>query len=341
MIAQATKKLIDKQDLSAGESKEVMRLIMSGQATPVQMAAYLTALRLKGETRDEILGSAQAMREKVSRVEHHQENLFDNCGTGGDGAGTFNISTTAAFVLAACGLKLGKHGNRSVSSRCGSADLLQALGANILLSPAQVGRCIDEVGIGFLFAPLLHPAMKQVAPVRKELGFRTVFNVLGPLTNPAFATHQLIGVFDADYTETIASVADELGLKRIFVVFNVEGLDELATVGTNRVSTVRNGRIETFFLDPEDLGFARCRMEDLKGADAEENARITMDILKGKDGPRRDTVILNAALGLLAGDRVETMDEGATLAAEAIDSGKALSTLETFIDFTSGFGDVS
>jgi anthranilate phosphoribosyltransferase len=204
-----------------------------------------------------------------------------------------------------------------------------------------VGRCIDEVGIGFLFAPLLHPAMKQVAPVRKELGFRTVFNVLGPLTNPAFATHQLIGVFDAAYTETIASVGNELGLKRIFVVFNMEGLDELATVGTNRVSTVRNGRVETFFIEPEELGFSKSRVDDLKGAGAEENARITRAILKGKEGPGRDTVILNAALGLMAGESVETIDEGIELAAGAIDSGRALAKLETFIDFTNGFRDVS
>jgi anthranilate phosphoribosyltransferase len=339
MIKLAIDKLIQRKDLSIEESKEVMGLIMSGEASPTQMAAYLTALRLKGETTDEILGSAQAMREKVLRIRHHQDRIFDNCGTGGDGAGTFNISTTASFVLASCGLAVAKHGNRCVSSQCGSADLLQALGANIFLNPDQAGRCIDEVGIGFLFAPLLHPAMKQVAPVRKELGFRTVFNLLGPLTNPAFATHQMIGVFAADYTEKLASVAQDLGIKRVFVIFNLKNVDELTTAGSNRVSIFSNGKLNTFFLAPEDLGFKKSKIEELKGGTAEENAKITLDILKGERGPKRDTVILNSALGLLAGEKTESVEEGIELATECLDSGGALNKLQTFINFTNDFKD--
>ncbi len=276
------------------------------------------------------------MREKVIRVNHHQDKLFDNCGTGGDGTGTFNISTTAAFVLAACGLPVAKHGNRCVSSQCGSADLLQALGANIFLSPAGVGRCIDELGIGFLYAPLFHPAMKNVAPIRRELGFRTVFNLLGPLTNPASVTHQLIGVFDADLTEKLALVAQDLGTRRTFVVFCLQNIDEVTTAGSNKVSAASNGELRTFFLNPEDFGFRRGRIEELEGGGAEENARITDSILKGEKGPRRDTVILNAALALLVGEKVGCMEEGIESATECIDSGKAAAKLKTFVDFTRG-----
>ncbi|MFQ6003085.1 MAG: anthranilate phosphoribosyltransferase [Candidatus Zixiibacteriota bacterium] len=340
MIKLAINKLIQRKDLSAEESKKVMGQIMSQEASPAQVAAYLTALRLKGETPEEILGSAQAMRENVVRIEHHQEKLFDHCGTGGDGAGTFNISTTSAFILAACGLAVGKHGNRCVSSQCGSADLLQALGADIFLSPDQVGTCIDQAGIGFLFAPLLHPAMKHVAPIRKELGFRTVFNILGPLTNPAFATHQLIGVFDADYTEKLALVAQRLGLRKTFVVFNLKNIDELTTLGPNKVSTVSDGTPTSFFLNPEDFGFQKSKIEELKGGTAEENARITLSILKGEKGAKRDTVVFNAALALLVGEIVKSVKEGIDLAAECIDSGRALNKLETFINFTNSFKNV-
>ena len=336
MFEEAIDRLIRGEDLSADETEDAMGFIMSGEASPVQIAAYLTALRAKGETSEEILGSARAMRDKVIRVDHHQARLFDNCGTGGDGAGTFNISTTSAFVLAGCGLALGKHGNRCVSSRCGSADLLQALGASIDLAPAEVGKCIDQIGIGFLFAPLLHPAMKEVAPVRKALGFRTIFNILGPLTNPAFATHQLIGVFDAKYTETMALVARDLGIENILVVFNLEGLDEVTTAGTNRISTVSNGRVETFFVEPEDYGFERTSVDLLKGGEAEENAEITRRILSGGSGPGRDTVVLNSALGLVAAGAAGSIGDGIDLAAACIDAGKALGKLEDFVNFTNG-----
>ena len=339
MIKQATSKILAGENLSADESRQVMQQIMSGDASPVQMAAYLTALRQKGETSEEILGAAQVMRDKVHRVRHHQDVIFDNCGTGGDGAGTFNISTTASFVIAACGLAVGKHGNRSVSSQCGSADVLQALGADISLSSQQMATCIDEIGIGFLFAPSLHPAMKQVAPVRKELGFRTIFNILGPLTNPAFATHQLIGVFDGSYTEPLATAAGKLGIKKVAVVYNLRNIDELTTAGTNRVSFADNGTVRTETLEPRELGFAPCRPEDLSGGTAEESAAITMAILNGEKGPGRDTVILNAAVALMVADKVDDIVSGIAQAAESIDSGRAHRKLTSFVKLTQVLGN--
>ncbi len=339
MIIETTQKIMAGENLSVDESRNVMEQIMSGQVSHVQVAAFLTALRQKGETPEEILGAAQVMREKVCRVEHHQEQLFDNCGTGGDGAGTFNISTTAAFVLTACGLAVGKHGNRSVSSRCGSADLLQALGADIDLTADQMARCIDEIGIGFLFAPSLHPAMKQVSPVRKQLGFRTIFNILGPLTNPAFATHQLIGIFDGEYTEKLAGAASNLGVQKTAVVFNLYNIDELTTAGANKISFSSDGALESVLLEPEEYGFGRCTIEDLRGGTIEENARITRAILKGEQGPKRDTVILNAAVALMVAEHVADIEAGIELAEESIDSGKALKTLQSFVRFTNGFNN--
>jgi anthranilate phosphoribosyltransferase len=337
MISEAIKKLMSSENLTAKESRAVMEQIMNGEASPVQMAAYLTALSRKGETSDEILGSAQAMRDNVRRIEHNQKKTFDNCGTGGDGSGTFNISTTTSLVLAGCGLAVAKHGNRSITSRCGSADLLQTLGARIDLSPEQVGRCIDEIGIGFLFAPNLHPAMKNVAPVRKELGFRTIFNILGPLTNPAFATHQLIGVFDSEYTEKLAIVAKKLGSIETFVVYNLLHIDELTTAGPNRVSVADNGSVTSFRLNHEDYGFNTCRLDDLRGGTAEENADITRAILEGEKGPRRDTVLLNAGVALMVAEEAESVKSGIALATEGIDSGKANAKLNQFIEYTQSF----
>ena len=337
MLKEAIIKLIDRQDLTSDESRAIMEQIMSGDGSAVQIAAYLTALRQKGETSAEIMGSAQAMRENAIRVNHHQPLLFDNCGTGGDGAGTFNISTTASFVLAACGLALGKHGNRSVSSKCGSADLLTALGANINLTPAQIGRCIDKVGIGFLFAPNLHPAMKNVAPIRKELGFRTIFNLLGPLTNPASATHQLIGVFDGKYVPTVAAAARSLGVKRIMVVYNQCRIDELTTAAINEVCFASNGNSENMLIDPSEFGFNKCTIEELGGGTSDENAAITLEILQGQKGPMRDTVILNAAAALMVAESAGSIKDGIKMAGEAIDSGRAQKKLESFIQFTNGF----
>jgi len=340
MIGDATKKLMEQVHLSAEESEQVMHAIMSGSTSSTLVAAYLTALRFKGETAAEILGAARTMRARVTRIEHSQDLLLDNCGTGGDGAGTFNISTTTSFVLAAGGIPIGKHGNRSISSRSGSADLLAALGATITLTPEQVAECIDTIGIGFMFAPLLHPAMKEVAPIRKELGFRTVFNLLGPLTNPAFATHQVIGVFDPFYTEIFAEVAHALGVERVYVVHNESNIDELATTGSNKVSTMGENGVETFTIEPEDFGFKRCRIEDLAGGSAEDNAAITRATFDGQTGPGYDTVVLNAALGFLAAGRVTVLEDGIKLAMATIDSGKAREKLEEFVEGTRRFDRV-
>jgi anthranilate phosphoribosyltransferase len=319
MITEAIRKLMEKQNLTSGESKTVMEQIMSGDTSPVKMSAYLIALRQKGESVDEILGSAQAMREKLRRINHRQEKLVDNCGTGGDGSGTFNISTTTTF---------------SVSSQCGSADLLQALGVDITLTPEQVGKCIDEIGLGFMFAPALHPAMKEVAPIRKELACRTIFNILGPLTNPAFATHQMIGVFDVSYAERLALVTQRLGIKKAFIVHNLKGVDELTTAGLNLVVTASNDTASNINIDPRQYGFEECTLNDLKGGDAKENAGITISILGGEKSPRGDTVVLNAAVGLMAAEVVDKVEDGIKIANECIASGKALSKLKAFVAYT-------
>jgi anthranilate phosphoribosyltransferase len=328
------KQLSEGRNLTDVECGEAMEKIMSGAATPVQTAAFLTALRLKGETTDEIFGAARLLRSKVRPVTHHQEMTFDNCGTGGDCSGTFNISTTAAIIIAACGVPVAKHGNRSVSSSCGSADVLQQLGVELMLSPEQIGECIDEVGFGFLFAPNLHPAMKAVAPVRKELGFRTIFNLLGPLTNPASATHQLIGVFDGRYVEKIAEAARRLGITKVMVVHNQGGVDEIATTGLNYICAAENGTCKSFQLNPIDYHFQLCNVGDLRGGDAAQSANITLSVLKGETGARRDTVILNAAVSLHLVGRTDSIDTGIEMAADSIDSGLALKKLETFAALT-------
>jgi anthranilate phosphoribosyltransferase len=337
MIVDATHMLMDRLDLTVEESRGVMEEIMSAHATPVQVAAYLTALRLKGETADEILGAAQAMRNKVRRIKHRQKRLFDSCGTGGDHSGTFNISTTTAFVIAGCGVPVAKHGNRSVTSQCGSADVLEALGANLELTPEQIGQCIDKIGIGFLFAPNLHPAMKNVAPVRKSLGFRTVFNILGPLTNPAFTTHQMIGVFDPDITEILAMVAKKLGIKNTIVVHNLQCVDELTTASVNKVSVAKNGSAVSYQLHPREFGFETCEPDDLQGGSAQENAAILKAILDGEKGPRRDTVVFNAGLSLMVAGEVRSIKDGIRLASEGIDSGLAREKLDEFILMSQSF----
>jgi len=336
MIREELHKVLDGTDLSADESFRVIDEIMSGTVSHIQIAAFLTALRQKGESANEIIGAARAMRNKVVRINHNQQTLFDNCGTGGDGAGTFNISTTTSFVLAGCDLAIGKHGNRSVSSQCGSADVLQALGVDITLDFEQVGKCIDEVGIGFLFAPALHPAMKAVVPVRKELGFRTIFNLLGPMTNPAFATHQMIGVFSGSYTFLLANAARELEIERTGVVFNECGIDEIATAGLNKISYAFNGSIDEVIIDPEEYGFKRCEIKDLAGGTANRNAALTRSILNGEKGPRRDTVVLNAAVGLVIAEKAGDIREGIELSTQSIDSGRAREKLNELIAFTGG-----
>ena len=337
MIKEALSKIISGSNLSVAEAREVMRQIMHGQATPAQIGAFLTALRMKGETADEITGCALAMRESAITVKPKQNQLVDTCGTGGDGSGTFNISTTVAFVAAGAGLAVAKHGNRSVSSRCGSADLLQALGVNLELRPEQVAQCIDEVGIGFLFAPKLHPAMKYALAPRQEIGLRTIFNILGPLSNPAQAKRQLLGVYHSDLTELMAEVLLALGAEHAFVVHGANGLDELSVTGPNRVSELRNSRIETYYLNPEELGLPRAKLSDLTGGSIKDNAEITKALLEGKHGAKRDIVLLNAAAVLIAGDKSNSFSEGLTLAAEAIDSGKAQRKLEQLVEFSRSF----
>ncbi len=337
MIKEALTKIVSGSDLSMAEAKEVMREIMQGQATQAQIGAFLTALRMKGETADEIAGCAQAMRESAIEVKPKQNILVDTCGTGGDGSGTFNISSTVAFVAAGAGLAVAKHGNRSVSSRCGSADLLQALGVNLELSAEQVARCIDEVGIGFLFAPLLHPAMKHALGPRQEIGLRTIFNILGPLSNPAGAKRQLLGVYDGGLTELMAEVLRALGAEHAFVVHGADGLDELSVTGPNKLSRLHEGHIETYYLDPQELGLPRARLSDLAGGTTEDNVAITKALLEGEQGPKRDIVLLNAAAVLMAGGKTNSLNEGLALAAEAIDRGDAMRKLEQLIAFSRSF----
>ncbi len=324
-------------DLRAGEAEAVMRQIMSGEATEAQIGAYLMGLRIKGETPDEITGSARAMRDAAHQVPTTvTADLLDTCGTGGDASGTFNISTTVAFVAAAAGIPVAKHGNRAASSKCGSADVLAELGVNLDLSPAEVGRCVDEVGIGFLFAVKLHPAMRHAIGPRREMGIRTIFNILGPLTNPAGAQRQLLGVFASELTEALSLVLKALGSKSAMVVNGHGGLDELTTTGANRISFLReDGSIEAIELDPADLGFHRARLSDLQGDDAPTNAAILRGVLSGETGgAKRDVVLLNAGAALMAGGRVDSFEDGVMLARETIDSGKALATLDNLIDLS-------
>ncbi|BDG60636.1 anthranilate phosphoribosyltransferase [Caldinitratiruptor microaerophilus] len=316
------------QNLTEEEASQAMEALMAGEATPAQMAALLVALRLKGETVEEITGCARVMRARAIPVPHRQPFVVDTCGTGGDGAGTFNISTTAAFVVAGAGVPVAKHGNRAASSQAGSADVLEALGVRIDLSPEEVGRCIDEVGIGFLFAPALHTAMRHVAPVRREIGLRTIFNFLGPLTNPAGAQAQLVGVFRPDLTEPLARVLGNLGVRRALVVHGLEGIDEVSVSGPTRVSDYQDGAVRTYEIVPEDAGLRRAPPESIRGGTPAENARIAEAVLQGRPGPQRDVVLLNAGMALVAAGRATTPAEGVRLAAEAVDSGRALAVLE-------------
>lgn len=335
MLKPYISKAMQGKDLSLTEAETAMNIIMTGQATQAQIGGYLVALRMKGETIDEIVGSARAMRSQANQVRPsiNGDPLLDTAGTGGDGAHTFNISTAAAFVIAGTGRKVAKHGNRAASSRCGSADVLGALGVNLDLAPEQVAACIDQVGIGFLFAPKFHPAMKHAIGPRRELGQRTIFNILGPLTNPAGATHQLIGVYDPSLTHSLAEVLGELGGRAAFVVHGYGGLDELTTNGPNRVSHLHKGRVSTFELDPSELNLRRAPASSLQGGDPEENARILSSVLAGEDNsPRRDVVLLNAAAALATedGDLHSALSE----ATQALESGAALEKMEALVAFS-------
>lgn len=343
MIKQAIAKLLRGESLSLEMAEAVMNQIMEGGATEAQIGGFLIALRIKGETIEEITGCARAMRRAAIAVTPQHTDLVDTCGTGGDGAHTFNISTTTAFVVAGAGQAVAKHGNRSVSSKTGSADVLQALGVNLNLTAEQVAQCIDEVNIGFLFAPKLHPAMRYAIGPRRQLGVRTVFNILGPLTNPAGASAQLMGVFAQGLVTPLAGVLQNLGSKAAFVVHGEGGLDELTTSGTNTVAYFgcngANSEIISETLDPADYGFERCSIEDLRGGEANENAAITRAILSGEEqGPKRDIVLLNAAAALAAGGKVPTLREGITLAAATIDSGAAIRSLDKLIEVSQRLG---
>ena len=337
-IQEAIARTIEGKNLTALEAERTMEIIMSGESADAQIAGLLVALRTKGESVDEIAGFARAMQKKSIYVMTEEKTLIDVCGTGGDARGTFNVSTTVAFVAAGAGLSVAKHGNRSVSSRCGSADVLEALGVHLDLSADEIGRCIDEIGIGFLYAPSLHPAMKHAVGPRREMGIRTIFNMLGPLTNPARAQVQLLGVYDPSLTERMAEVLRSLGCRSAFVVHGSGGLDELSTLGTNRVSRLANGRVESYDLDPASLGLAPAQLSDLEGGDATENAQILRDVLSGQTGPKRDIVLLNAAAILVAAERVEDLQEGLLLAAEVIDSGAAIERLDALIEMTQRLG---
>ena len=327
MIKEAIKMLTQSIHLSENEMIEAMNDIMEGRSTDAQTASFLTALRINGETIEEITGAAKVMREKASKIKA-PENTVDTCGTGGDMAHTFNISTTAAIIVAAAGIPVAKHGNRSVSSSCGSADILEALGVKIDLSPQKVERCLEETGFGFMFAPLFHPAMKYAIGPRKEMGIRTIFNILGPLTNPAGAKRQVLGVFSDNLTETMANVLGNLGIIHAFIVHGEDGLDEITNTGSTKVSELKNGKIETYFITPEDFGFKKARNEDLTGGTAAENVKITLDILNGTGGPKRDITVMNAAAALLAGNAANDFLEAAKKAINTIDSGLALKKLD-------------
>lgn len=338
MIREAIAKLMEGKNLTQLEAEGVMQEIMDGQATPSQMAGFLLALRLKGETMEEITGCARVMRDRAIRVSPLRTDLVDTAGTGGDKSGTFNISTTAAFVIAGAGLGVAKHGNRAISGQSGSADVLEALGVNFDLTPQQSANCIDEVGIGFLFAPKLHPAMKNVGPVRKELGVRTIFNILGPLTNPANAPAQIIGVFDGAYAAPMAHVLKSLGSKAAFVFHSADGLDELTTTAENHISFFTNGVVHSETLDARELGLSRAERQELRGGTPQENANIARQILRGEErGAKRNVVMLNAAAALVAGGKAKDLGEGLKLASDAIDSGRAEKAMNGLVHMSQGF----
>jgi anthranilate phosphoribosyltransferase len=334
MIQQALSRLLDGHDLTREEARGVMGVVMAGEATPAQIAGFLVALRAKGETAEEIAGCAEAMREHVLPVRPTRDDLVDTAGTGGDGARTFNISTAAALVAAAAGAAVAKHGNRAVSSASGSADVLEALGFELELPPKRVAQSIDELGFGFLFAPSHHPAMRHAAPVRSELAARTVFNVLGPLTNPAGARSQIVGVYAPSLVRTIAEVLARLGARRAFVVHGAGGVDELSPVGPNLVCEVVGGRVCERTVDPLDLGVPRCPPEDLRGGSPADNAAAIRDVFAGANGGRRSAILLNAAGAIAAGGLARDLRGGLELAREALESGAAGERLEALVAFS-------
>lgn len=349
MIKEAISKVIERQDLSEAEMIEVMDQIMGGEATPAQIGAFITALRMKGETVAEITGAARVMRARATpikvgpvvdidrdEINVDRETIVDTCGTGGSGTRSFNISTTVALTVAACGVKVAKHGNRSISSACGSADVLEKLGVNLDVSPEQVAQCVTEIGVGFLFAPALHGAMKYAIGPRKEIGIRTIFNILGPLTNPAGADRQVLGVYREELVEPLAQVLSGLGCKRGFVVHGSDGMDEITLTGPTLVAEISDGAVELQTIEPEQFGFQRCQLADLQGGDAERNADIVRSILSGEQGPKRDVVVLNGAYALVAAGQASSITEGIEQIQAVLDEGFALTKLEALVRMTNG-----
>ena len=336
MIKEAIYKLVNKEDLTYQMAEEVMDEIMSGKATEIQMSSFLTALRMKGETIEEITACAAGMRKHAVRL-LHEKDVLEIVGTGGDEANTFNISTTSALVVSAAGIPVAKHGNRSVSSKCGAADVLEALGVKITISPEESKEILNKIGICFMFAQKYHSSMKYVAPVRKELGIRTVFNVLGPLTNPAGANMELLGVYEEELVEPLAKVLLNLGVKRGIVAYGQDGLDEISLSAPTTCCEIRDGKLKSYVLNPEDYGFKLCEKQDLVGGDPKENAQITRAILNGEKGPKRDAVVLNSAACIyMAKDNI-TFEEAIKMAEEIIDSGKSKAHLDKFIEISNQF----
>ena len=348
MLKAAIQKVVDGKDLGEEEMEAAMDVIMSGQATPAQIGSFITALRLKGETIEEITGAARVMRRKATRITVDNslvsidredinldlETIVDTCGTGGDGTHTFNISTTTAFVVAGCGLRVAKHGNRSVSSQCGSADVIETLGVKLDVPSRVVEECLSKVGIGFLFAPALHGAMKHAIGPRKEIGIRSIFNILGPLTNPARANVQVLGVYSKELTPILAAVLNRLGSRSAFVVHGEDSLDEISITGPTFVSELRNGEVSTYIIEPEDFGLPRASMHEIKGGDAKENAQIVLNVLNGEAGAKRNIVLLNAAAALVAAGWAQDFNEGIKRAAQSIDSGAAMRKLKALKELT-------
>jgi anthranilate phosphoribosyltransferase len=348
MIKEAIEKVVNRIDLAESEMRQVFEEIMTGQATASQIGSFITALRMKGETVDEITGAAKVMRHKALKIRAgkghvdidrddinlDKETIIDTCGTGGTGTNTFNISTTVAFIIAGAGLKVAKHGNKAASSECGSADVLEALGVKLDVPPETVERSIREIGIGFMYAPLFHGAMKYAVGPRKEIGVRTIFNLLGPLSNPAGAPYQVLGVYDAKLTDIIARVLKNLGSRRAFVVHGMDTLDEITITGKTRVSELKDGKIKTYYVSPGNFGLKRAPLHAIKGGNAKENAAIILSVLGGERSPRRDVVLMNAAAALVCAGKAKNLKEGVKLAAGSIDSGKALEKLNGLTELT-------
>lgn len=342
-IKTAISKIVVGQNLTEDEMVSVMSLVMEGEATPAQIGSFITGLRMKGETVDEIVGAVKVMREKATSIDSGVDTtggqvLMDIVGTGGDGSGSFNVSTTTAFVVAAAGIPVAKHGNRAISSKCGSADVLEALGLDLTLSADKVSACVQNVGIGFLFAPMLHGAMKHAIGPRREIGIRSIFNILGPMTNPAGANVQLTGVFARNLTATLAEVLVRLGMKRTLVVWGEGNLDELTITGKSYIADGYDGAVSTYSIEPEDFGLKRAAIADVRGGDtADEAAEQVRSVLRGDSGPKLDMVLLNAGAALLAAGKVEDINSGVNMAREIISSGSALGKLEHLLDFSQNF----